>query len=153
MKVSPVILYPLKSVVVMKLPVHRASNGDLVVTEGFTHVPFAIARVFAVVASAGAIRGQHAHKGCTQFVTCPNGVVEVLCDDGVEQATYLLDQPGLGLLIPPSIWAQQTYRSSGAVLMVLCDRPYEPSDYIRDYAEFLDYRKMAGGDECIEEMP
>ena len=153
MKVSPAILHQLKSVVVMKLPVHYASNGDLVVMEGITHVPFVIARVFAVVASEGAIRGQHAHKGCTQFVTCPNGAVEVLCDDGIEQATYLLDQPGLGLLIPPSIWAQQIYRSSGSVLMVLCDRPYESSDYIRDYAEFLDYRKIAGGAGCIEETP
>jgi len=144
MKVCPADLYTLKSVAVIELPAHFAPNGDLVVMEGITHVPFAIARVFVVVAQAGAIRGQHAHKRCTQFVACPNGVVEILCDDGIEQAKYVLDRPGFGLLIPPSIWAQQMYQAPGSVLTVLCDRPYDAQDYIRDYAEFLAYRMIEG---------
>ena len=153
MKAGPADMHSLKSVTMMKLPVHYSSNGDLVVMEGGGQVPFVIARVFVVVAPAGAIRGQHAHKRCTQFVTCPRGAVEVLCDDGIEETKFILDQPGLGLLILPSIWAQQTYQAPGSVLTVLCDRPYEPTDYIRDYAEFLDYRKMAGGHEGIIETP
>ena len=113
---------------------------DLVVIEGQNQVPFAIARVFVVRAPAGAIRGQHAHKACTQLLTCPIGSVDVLCDDGFETASYILDRPNTGLLIPPSIWAQQTYRAPGSVLTVLCDRPYEAEDYIRDYTEFKAYR-------------
>jgi len=112
--------------------------------EGLTHVPFVIARVFVVRACTGGIRGQHAHKICTQLLTCPAGSVEVFCDDGFETATYILDQPDLGLLIPPSIWAQQTYRAPGTVLAVLCDRPYEVEDYIRDYNEFKAYRLVGG---------
>jgi len=137
-------LYPLNAVKQVGLPHHSADNGDLVVAEELNHVPFAIARVFVVRAQAGAIRGQHAHKICTQFMTCPSGSIEVRCEDGDEAATYVLDQPNSGLLVPPSIWAQQVYLASGSVLMVLCDRPYEPQDYIRDYAEFKTYR-LAGG--------
>lgn len=137
-------LCPLSKVTLIKLPHHSEGNGGLVVMEGLTHVPFSIARVFVVRAPAGAIRGRHAHKACTQFLTCPTGSVEVLCDDGLETATYILDQPGVGLLIPPSIWAQQTYQAPGSVLTVLCDRPYEAEDYIRDYTEFKAYRLADG---------
>jgi dTDP-4-dehydrorhamnose 3,5-epimerase-like enzyme len=135
---------PISAVYPIELSQHFADNGDLVVMEGLNHLPFAIARVFVVRAPVGAIRGQHAHKSCTQFLTCPVGSVEVRCDDGSEIATYILDQPYVGLLVPPTIWAQQIYLSPGTVLAVLCDRPYESQDYIRDYGEFKNYR-MAGG--------
>ena len=137
-------LSPISAVIPIELPHYFADNGDLVVMEGLTHVPFAIARVFVVLAPAGAIRGQHAHKACTQFLTCPIGSVEARCDDGREIATYILDQPHVGLLVPPGIWTQQTYLAPGSVLAVLCDRPYESQDYIRDYGDFKVYR-MAGG--------
>ena len=133
-------LYPISAVRPFELPFDVAENGDLVVMEGLRHVPFSIARVFVVRASAGAIRGQHAHKACTQFMTCPVGSVEVRYDDGHETSTYILNQPHVGLLVPPSIWAQQTYLTINSVLTVLCDRPYEPEDYIRDYSDFIDYR-------------
>ena len=32
-------------------------------------------------------------------------------------------------------------RQNETVLIVLCDRPYEEHDYIRNYAEFLSFRK------------
>ena len=63
----------------------------------------------------------------------------IACDDGREIATYILDQPTVGLLVPPSIWAQQTFLALGSVLTVLCDRLYESQDYIRDYADFKLY--------------
>ena len=137
-------LYSISAVTLIKLPHHFADNGDLVVMEGLTHVPFSIARVFVVRAPASAIRGQHAHKACTQFLTCPIGSVEVRCDDGRATATYVLDHPNVGLLVPPSIWAQETYQAPGSILTVLCDRPYEAHDYIRDYGEFKVYRQADG---------
>ena len=142
-KVGSTGLHSIKSVVLIELPRNFASNGDLVVMERGSQIPFVIARVFVVLAPVGAIRGQHAHKQCAQFLTCPTGRVDVLCDDGLEKVTYILDQPGIGLLIPPSIWAQQTYQVAGSVLTVLCDRPYESEDYIRDYNEFLAYRMVS----------
>ena len=129
-------MYRVNDARLIELPHYFEDNGDVVVIEGLTHVPFAIARVFGVGAPAGAIRGQHAHKACTQFLTCPTGSIEVLCDDGFDTAMYILDWPDMGLLIPPGIWAQQTYRSPDSVLTVLCDWPYEAEDYIRDYNDF-----------------
>jgi hypothetical protein len=50
----------------------------------------------------------------------------------------LLDAPNLGIYIPPMIWAVQYRYSADAMLLVFASEPYEPSDYIRDYDEFLD---------------
>lgn len=144
MKESAKDLHSISAVTLIKLPCHSDNNGDLVVMEGMSNLPFAIARAFVIRASAGAIRGQHAHKACTQFLTCPIGSIEVRCDDGFEMATYILDQPDIGLLIPPGVWAQENYQAPDSVLTVLCDRPYEAHDYIRDYGEFKAYRQANG---------
>jgi len=133
-------LLTVDAVEIIKLPHHFEGNGDLVVMEGLTNIPFAIARVFVVRAPENAIRGQHAHRACTQFLTCPRGIVEVLCDDGKQKVSFVLEHPNVGLLVPPSIWSQQTYKVEGAALTVLCDRPYEVDDYIRSYPDYLDYR-------------
>ncbi len=132
--------YPLDAVKLINLPYDFAGNGDLTVMEGLNHIPFSIARVFMVRGFVGSVRGEHAHKACTQFMTCPYGVVEVRCDDGSEVATFVLDKPEVGLLIPLSIWAQQTYLVDNSVLTVLCDRPYERLDYIRNYEDYKEYR-------------
>ena len=122
------------------LPNDFVVNGDLTGREGMTHIPCAIARVFVVRALSGSIRGEHAHKACSQFLTCPYGVVEVNCDDGSEVATFVLDKPDIGLLIPPGIWTSQSYLIDNSVLTVLCDRPYETLDYIRNYNDYKEYQ-------------
>jgi len=133
-------LATLKDIKVIQLPYFPDPSGELVVMEGKTPVPFAIARAFVVRASTGSIRGQHAHKACSQLMTCLNGIVAIHCDDGHSVVTHTLDRMDQGLLVPPGIWAECRYQSSAAVLMVLCDRPYEIEDYIRDHAEFKKYR-------------
>lgn len=131
----------ISSVYLVKLPHHFENNGDLVVMEGLVNVPFAIARVFVVRAPEGAIRGQHAHKACAQFLTCPRGSVEVICNDGTQTAEFELNHPNIGLYIPSGIWAEQRYIAKDSALTVLCDRVYEPEDYIRQYPDFLTYRQ------------
>ena len=111
-------------------------NGVLCVFESGRHVPFDIRRVFTVSARAGDVRGDHAHKRCTQLLVCVSGKIRVTCDDGSVVTEHHLDNMGLGLLIPPGIWAKEDYMVDGAVLMVLCDRGYEAEDYIRDYHDF-----------------
>lgn len=118
---------------------HAREDGELSVLEG-ADLPFEIARLFFVRANAGARRGMHAHKRCSQFMICASGAIEVVCDDGEKKRSLLLDRPNLGLLVPPSIWATEIYREPGSVLVVACDRPYEEEDYIRDYDVFRRYR-------------
>jgi dTDP-4-dehydrorhamnose 3,5-epimerase-like enzyme len=128
----------------IKLPKHAAGNGDgvLVVAEAAREVPFQIQRMFTIVAAAGAKRGQHAHRLCTQFMVCARGAVSILCDDGADRKTFSLDSGELALFVPPGLWTAIDVKQDKSILIVLCDRPYEERDYIRDYAEFLSFRKI-----------
>ena len=124
----------------IELQHHASPTGELVVMQGGEAVPFQIARVFFVHAHAGAVRGMHAHKLCSQFMLACAGRIEVTCDDGMRTERFLLAGRRAGLLVPPGIWAEEKYMDDTAGLAVLCDRPYEVDDYIRDYAQFKAFR-------------
>jgi len=123
------------------LPFYKAENGNLIVLEQNIDIPIEIKRVFTVIAENDAIRGQHAHKKCSQFLTCPKGIIEIECDDGLNKQKYKLNRPDIGILIPPGIWAIQIYKEVDSVLNVICDLGYDPNDYIRDYKIFKEYKK------------
>jgi UDP-2-acetamido-3-amino-2,3-dideoxy-glucuronate N-acetyltransferase len=63
----------------IKVPRYLDPDGDglLVVTEAGKQVPFQIERMFTIVAPAGAKRGHHAHRLCSQFLLCVSGAVDV----------------------------------------------------------------------------
>ena len=70
--------------------------SDLVVVEGDI-IPFNVSRVFTVRASKGSVRGQHAHRHCSQLLICTNGGIEVKCDDGRTTEKYVLDKANFAI--------------------------------------------------------
>lgn len=128
---------------VFKPPLIEDPRGRLLAIQPGPQLPFNIGRVFVVQANAGIIRGNHAHKRCNQYLVCMTGAVEVVCDDGDEKTSFLLDGPSQALWIPPGIWATQTYRHDDSELIVLCDLPFDEGDYLRDYTSFKAYRRAA----------
>ena len=126
----------MKLVKLIELSYLKENNGDLVVVEGEI-IPFSIKRVFNVRQQKGDIRGRHAHRHCSQLLICTNGAVEVKCDDSRTTEIYVLDKPNFGLFIAPGIWADQKYIENNTILTVLCDRPFEEADYIRNYDDFM----------------
>ena len=135
-------LHRVKDVKMVDLQTVVDDRGALMVAEVGHHVPFPIARVFAISGvEDGGRRGGHDHQALNQLMVCLAGAVDVSIDDGEDSRVFKLDTPAQGLHVPPSLWAEQTYRGTGAVLMVLCDAAYDENDYLRSRAEFLDYRK------------
>jgi UDP-2-acetamido-3-amino-2,3-dideoxy-glucuronate N-acetyltransferase len=112
-------------------------RGDLSAAEFLQDVPFIPKRYFIVFnVPSVKTRGQHAHRRCRQFLVCVKGSCAVVVDDGRNRSEVLLDSPDKGLYLPPMVWGIQYKYSSDAVLLVLASEHYDPSDYIRDYAEF-----------------
>ena len=126
-----------------QLPLHHNNydSGEIVVVEGNIDVPFALKRIFTLRVPVGTMRSGHAHRCCTQFMICPHGMVEINCDDGREQKSFLLNRGHLGLLVRPGIWTTQKFLHENSLLLVACDQLYQESDYIRDYASFLAWEK------------
>ena len=125
----------------IELPRHARADGEVIVAEAAAQVPFRIERMFALTAPAGATRGRHAHRLCSQFMICVSGAVDVVCEDGSSKNTFALSRLNQALLLPRGLWNTVEFRQNESVLIVLCDRVYEADDYIRDYAEFLSFRE------------
>jgi len=134
-------VYRISDISIVDFPFFKESNGSLLIMESGGVVPFEIARVFFVKADAGVVRGNHAHYECFQLLQCNNGSISITCNDGNESVDYILDVSNQGLLIPPGIWASQTYTDNNSSLLVLCDQPFSEADYIRNYDEYLQYRE------------
>lgn len=118
-------------------------RGQLSIVESFKDVPFSLKRIFYVHGvPVGETRGHHAHRLCQQVFICLAGAIHVTCDDGSCKREFVLNDPATALHVPPSIWAEEKYLEKNSLLLVLTDRSYEPSDYLRDYSEFLQFRGL-----------
>lgn len=128
---------------VVDLPKYMFDEGNLTWVERNKNVPFDIQRVFYLYdIPGGEARGAHAHRQCHQFLIAASGAFEVVLDDGVNKRTVMLNRPFCGLHIPPDIWAAEQGFSSGSVCLVLASEIYDESDYIRNYNDFIQYRKQ-----------
>lgn len=121
----------------LKFESYSAPNGSLTVLTEFGR-PFVANRIFSIVASRGSVRGEHAHRECSQLLICVSGSIEVLTHDGFSQTSTLLDNPSRGLLIPPLVWASQTFCSEQAVLVVVCDNDFDESEYVKSFEGFME---------------
>ena len=120
------------------LTVRGDARGSLVAIEGGRDLPFAVARVYYVFGTtAGVERGLHAHHHLRQFAVAVAGSCTMLLDDGHRHASVRLDNPAIGLTLPPMVWHTMSDFSPDCVLMVLADAVYDEADYIRDYDDFL----------------
>lgn len=122
---------------------HSDRKGNLTVVQNGITVPFDIKRVYYLYdVPGGESRGSHAHRALSQLIVAASGSFRVVLDDGSAKRVFVLNRPYQGLLVKPGIWRDLDDFSSGAVCMVLASEVYQPEDYIRDYDEFINYRKQ-----------
>jgi len=122
----------------VELPFIPDLRGSLSFAEVGQKLPFTPKRYFIVFdVKSKEVRGEHAHRRLAQFLVCVKGSCSVVVDDGKNREEYQLDQPNLGIYLPPMIWGIQYKYSLDAVLLVLASDIYDPEDYVRDYDEFL----------------
>ena len=127
---------------VIELDKHHKERGNITVVENGVTIPFDIKRTYYLYdVPGGESRGGHAHKELRQLIVAASGSFSVTIDDGSVKRTFLLNRPYQGLLIVPGIWRTLDDFSSGAVCLVLASHPYDEGDYIRDYNEFLEYKR------------
>ena len=118
-------------------------RGNLTPIEGGADIPFDIKRIYYLYdVPSGESRGAHAHKELQQLIIAANGSFTITLDDGQNKKAFTLNRPYQGLYIVPGIWRDLDDFSSGAVLLCLASKHYWAEDYIRDYDEFLKYKKQ-----------
>ncbi|MDX8459214.1 WxcM-like domain-containing protein [Mesorhizobium humile] len=121
-----------------RLPHFSDLRGELAPLEFGRNLPFKPLRSFLVYGvRSDKVRGEHAHRQCHQFLIATHGRLSVVVDDGRERKEVLLADPSIGLYLPPGVWGIQYKFQPDTVLLVMASHPYDASDYIRDYSDFL----------------
>jgi dTDP-4-dehydrorhamnose 3,5-epimerase-like enzyme len=127
---------------VIELPKIHNRAGNITPLHGGIEIPFDIKRVYYLYdVPGGETRGGHAHKVLHQLIIAASGSFDIVLDDGLIKKTVTLNRPNYGLYVPPGIWRNLNNFSSGAVLLVLASERYSEEDYIREYGDFLSYKK------------
>lgn len=119
----------------LELPTLTDHRGDLTPIT-FADWGFEAVRSFVVTAPPGAVRGGHGHRLCRQVLMRVSGVVDVDVRIAGLAHTIRLDADTPAVLIESGVWAQQTYVTDNAALVVFADTPYDPDDYVdADHAD------------------
>lgn len=136
--------YSIADCPVLELDKHHSDRkGNLTVVENGITLPFDVKRVYYLYdVPGGESRGSHAHKELEQMIIAASGSFTVTLDDGTSRRSFFLNRPYQGLCVRPGLWRDLEDFSSGAVCVVLASDKYDADDYIRDYQEFLEYRKQ-----------
>ncbi len=121
-----------------RMPLVRDLRGSLTFGEINLHLPFDPKRYFVVFdVPSRELRGEHAHLELHEFVVCLQGSCAFALDDGSNRDEVILDEPTIGLHIPPRLWRVHYKYSSDAIMLSLCSDIYRAEDYVRDYDDFL----------------
>ena len=121
---------------------HSDRKGNITVVENKEDIPFEVRRTYYLYdVPGGESRGGHAHRELSQLIIAASGSFTVTLDDGKVKRTFVLNRPYQGLYIVPGIWRTLDDFSTGAVCLGLASHGYDEADYIRDYDEFIKYKK------------
>ena len=129
------------SIRLISLPKIEDNRGNLSVIENDI-LPFEFKRVYYLYdVPTGAERGGHSHIEQKEFLIALSGSFDVVLNDGVSESVVTLNKPFEGLLINQGIWRELNNFSSGSVCLVIASAVYDEQDYIREFDEFLKFKK------------
>ena len=104
--------------------------------------PIKAKRIFYIFGKKNKIRGEHAHRKCSQFLFPLLGNFELSILSKTQNKKFTLySKKSFGFLIKPKTWLKIKFLSKLSVLMVVCDKNYDFKDYIEDLKEF---KKITG---------
>lgn len=133
---------------IIEIPKISDPRGNLSFIQYPGVCPFPIKRTFYLYdVPADSERGGHAHYESRELILALAGSFDVVLSDGVTAKRWHLDRPYRALYVPTGLWRTIDNFSGGAVCMVLTSTVYSESDYIRNYDQFLEYRRQIGEQE------
>ncbi|MBS1573210.1 MAG: FdtA/QdtA family cupin domain-containing protein [Bacteroidetes bacterium] len=119
-----------------------ASNLGYISVAEKQNLPFEVKRIYWTYFTPEDVqRGGHAHYELEQILIAVAGKIIIKTEmlDGKKQE-FILEKPNIGLYIPQMCWRQMQY-THNAVQMCIASMEYAESDYIREYQEYLRYKK------------
>ncbi len=133
----------LKDLQFVKIPVVKDHRGNLAYLQ-WGDMPFDFKRVYYIFdIPSGAKRGGHAHLVSKDLLIAISGSFDVIVDDGQERRRIHLNNPETGLVTPNGIWRELDNFSANSICLILNSELFSEDEYIRDYEEFVRFKKIA----------
>lgn len=127
----------------IQLPKIIDKRGNLSFFENPRQLPFEIARTYWIYdVPGGETRGSHAFKEQQEFIIALSGSFDVVLNDGETEEKFSLNRSYYGLLVPKMYWRRLENFSTNSLALIVSDKKFDTSDYIRDFEEF---KKLKNG--------
>lgn len=118
-----------------------SEENNSLIFENKNFLPYKIKRLYYLYEISGHERGTHAHKSCHRFIIPVSGNFSVEVNDGKKNKIYDMKGFQFGLFIHSGLWSRLSNFSENSIILILASELYDPLDYIRDYHEFLNFKK------------
>ncbi len=116
------------------------SSGKIITMSFNKNFPLKVKRIFFLYDKKDKVRGNHAHKKCSQFFYPVFGKFELRIQRPEKSEKIILkDSAEIGVLIPPKYWASVKFLTKKSSLMVVCDQLYNAKDYIHNFSKYKNY--------------
>ena len=132
----------MKSPKIINIKKFVKKSGKLLPITFNNKFPIKVKRIFVIYGKKNYIRGDHAHKKCSQVFFPIMGKIKINMKYKRTQKSILLSHNlSKALLVPPIIWSSVEFITSTSILLVLSDYEYDFKDYIETYKEFIVFQK------------
>ena len=123
---------------IIQLPKFLDDRGNLSFIEENCHIPFKIERTYWIYdVPGGERRGGHAYSDLQEFIVALSGSFDVVLHDGNKELRFHLNRSYYGLYIPKMMWREIENFSTNSLALIIADKKYEETVYIRDFNQFL----------------
>ena len=130
----------IKKIKIFKIKSFGSSTAKLIPLYFKKNSPFLVKRIFFLYGKKNKIRGNHAHKKCSQFFVPINGNASLtIKTDKTQKKIFLKQSSREAILVPPNYWCSVKFFNKNSIIMVACDRYYEPNDYINNFNSYKKY--------------
>jgi len=129
----------MKKIKKFKIKTYLAKTGKLIPISFNKQFPIQVKRVFFLYGKKNKIRGDHAHKKCSQFFFLISGkIILDIKTLSAKKKILLTHSSKIAVLVPPKYWCSVKFVNKNSILMVACDQYYNFNDYL---VTFDDYKK------------
>ena len=132
----------IKKIKNFKVKKFTKSSGRLIPVNFDKHFPIKVKRIFFVYGKKNKVRGEHAHKKCSQLFFPIFGKIILTVKTPNSEKKIILDHLSKkAVLVPPKYWCTIKFVKKNSILMVACDQYYKVNDYLQSFNNYTNYLK------------